>query len=254
MRSERRGFTLIELLVVISIIALLISILLPALASARRSAKAISCASNVRQLAVANTAYATDHKERYVYGMGPMQGGADLRRWHGSRTSASDSFDPTQGPLWDYFGDDELKQCPAFEHYASTFEAGNGGYGYNRAYVGVDKLDEWFSERGAATHWFRNPTDTVMFADAAMLVKSGSGSSLIEYSFVEPPQHSWGDADPTIHFRHDGGANVAWLDGHVDRPRLEFTRDNIYGVTEEAHKTMHLGWFGEDNNALFDRK
>jgi len=60
-RAAQAGFTLIELLVVISIIALLIAILLPALSAAQRSAKQLQCMSNVRQLATAGYAFSTDH-------------------------------------------------------------------------------------------------------------------------------------------------------------------------------------------------
>ncbi len=56
------GFTLIELLVVISIIALLIAILLPALAAARKSAKNVQCISNLHQVGIGAMAYATDYK------------------------------------------------------------------------------------------------------------------------------------------------------------------------------------------------
>ncbi len=66
-RSARlSGFTLIELLVVISIIALLVGILLPALGAARRTATRIKCLSQIRQLAVARQAYATDNNDSMI--------------------------------------------------------------------------------------------------------------------------------------------------------------------------------------------
>ncbi len=61
------GFTLIELLVVISIIALLIGLLLPALASARKTARTALCASMVRQIGIGFHAYAADHDEVLPY-------------------------------------------------------------------------------------------------------------------------------------------------------------------------------------------
>ena len=58
--NRKRGFTLIELLVVISIISLLISILLPALANARKAARASLCLANLRQVTQAFTMYVTE--------------------------------------------------------------------------------------------------------------------------------------------------------------------------------------------------
>jgi len=60
--GSKHGFTLVELLVVVGIIALLISILLPALAKARQSATRVQCLSNTRQIAIAAFAYGNDNK------------------------------------------------------------------------------------------------------------------------------------------------------------------------------------------------
>jgi len=66
-RQPVHGFTLIELLVVISIIALLLSILMPSLSKARASAQKVRCLGNLKQIGFANLMYANDNKDTIAW-------------------------------------------------------------------------------------------------------------------------------------------------------------------------------------------
>jgi prepilin-type N-terminal cleavage/methylation domain-containing protein/prepilin-type processing-associated H-X9-DG protein len=97
-RRRRDGFTLVELLVVIGIIAVLISVLLPALNKARASAQTVQCLSNVRQLAIASTIFANEHKGYMQTVTSDQPGNSVIRQRDPSRTK------------WSYRSDNNLLQ------------------------------------------------------------------------------------------------------------------------------------------------
>lgn len=83
MSRKSAGFTLIEVLVVISVVAMLISLILPAISKARKTARTMLCLANMEQLSVANGSYAVTFQNRlpsYTWGPGHMESRwADLR-------------------------------------------------------------------------------------------------------------------------------------------------------------------------------
>jgi len=108
-----RGFTLVELLVVIGIIALLISILLPALNKARRAANTIACASNIKQIVAAVLMYANQY-DGYIPGSPGTTGGYSFTS---DTTNYSDSYCPDISQTFDW-------QAPVAKLLGYTFDIG----------------------------------------------------------------------------------------------------------------------------------
>jgi len=253
-RDRRYGFTLLELLVTAGVVMLLVGILLPSLGRAREQARSTLCQSSIRQLALANGLYAQEFGGVYVPGASAFL--ANLHRWHGERSTLQEPFVSSRGPLVAYLGPDgAIRDCPTFRPEKRGFESGNGGYGYNNAYIGVQtamkkngRVIVINDRAGTVADRVKHPGDTVMFTDSAFV-----DGQLIEYSFAEPRFHPSfpSRADPSIHFRHAQRTNVAWCDGHVTTQRRTYSWSS--GFYPGDPDRWGIGWFGEtDNNGLFD--
>jgi prepilin-type N-terminal cleavage/methylation domain-containing protein/prepilin-type processing-associated H-X9-DG protein len=269
-KNRNHGFTLVELLVVIAIIGILAALLLPALSRARQKALSVQCASNLRQLFLANTMYASESQGHYVPAAPDINDGYGGRvRWHGVReTAGPDSdFDPKKGPLAEYLPDGRVKECPVFTEFRkrgevpNAFESGTGGYGYNYAYIGgTYYLNDYLTAPENTTNdsHVANPAQTIMFADAAMPEEG----CIVEYGFIEPPlfvtnefpkgNPDWGYASPSLHFRHDGRINVVWCDGHISSERFGWAPDDPENVFGGVNARWAVGWFGPKDNRYFD--
>ena len=208
--KARRAFTLIELLVVISIIALLIAILLPALGAARRSATAMQCLNHHKQLGLATQMYIDENKDLFPQ---PFQdndlGNAEKVKvlWF----NALDSYlsDISQ----DYSSASErnyniYKQDPVYASFGEDTGT-TGGNGSRTIKMNVN-----FGDLSGGSFEFhklsslRTPTKTVTYfdglsRDAGLTINSGINTAF----------HG---SEIDVYTRHGGSANVAFADGHVE--------------------------------------
>lgn len=131
-RKFLSGFTLIELLVVISIIALLVSILMPALGRARDQARNVICLVNTRQQGLGMKLYSADHSDKYPFASAPGWfpfGG--MMNWTGTFSYVPGEFEPVnQMALFvgNYITQPDVFYCPA---------ARVGNFGY------INREDHW---------------------------------------------------------------------------------------------------------------
>lgn len=244
------GFTLVEVLIVAVVVIVLGGL---AFSGGRRlvtTARIVESTSNLRSLAVANTTYLADHG---VYC--PADDRPNKRRWHGARGSTAARFDPTKGFLSPYLGRSmQVTTCPLFRAMvegSASFENGTGGYGYNAAYIGGQPGGPFDPQTllriPARAAQVTNPGSTVMFATTAYARAGG----LQEYPYCEPPfwDHGTGALgnrpSPSVHFRANGKALVAWCDGSVSAE----TKNKAAG-TANPHggdpEKSALGWCGPD--------
>jgi prepilin-type processing-associated H-X9-DG protein/prepilin-type N-terminal cleavage/methylation domain-containing protein len=236
-RALRGAFTLIELLVVIAIIAILAAILFPVFAQAREKARQTSCLSNEKQLCLGVMMYMQDYDETVpIGGWGNASG---FSRWY---------FD-----VQPYMKNRGVLQCPSsrFAREVTTNSPWNSNYGINPNLTG---WDQWANVKNASA--MAAPSDTLLFTESDSLQVSWLPVPVVPVATirdstkwgplgiaaadwdVQPPDQWdynadpswWSNARPYNNIemwerwpipRHNGGANVAFCDGHVKWSRIE---------------------------------
>ncbi len=264
------GFTLIELLVVISIIALLIALLIPALRSARELSQRTVCLSNLRQLTLAWVAYATEYDSKIVLGIPfgrTISRGDTLESWLGGAFLFPESRselveNPDKGALWPWIKDIDIYRCPRGRPgHAATYSilpAANGfpvegtswpgsaaptllkpGTRVNGTVLRFTRLTDIFSP-GAAQR--------AVFIDQGTLAISG-----FEVHYLYPKWERF--SPPPI--RHGDGTTISMADGHAEywkwkgRETVEMPRE-LFPVRSLFVERLEADYEPQTEDGLYD--
>ncbi|HEX7010082.1 MAG TPA: DUF1559 domain-containing protein [Phycisphaeraceae bacterium] len=221
---ERRipAFTLIELLVVISIIALLISILLPSLSSARAAARTLQCLSQQRQIGIAFAAYQNAYDGFFVPERDPGTLPSDIDDLLWPAVLMKEGCLTPIGLIYKCPEYDSTPGIPDFETISNPPYTGTRWsyihYGYNFANIGTSaRLYPSGDPRRslpARIDQITDPSRTIVTVDSFRIDMLSAGYQLGAYGaydqFITAP-----GAGSIGHGRHRNAINTFWVDSHA---------------------------------------